>query len=133
MNLNLNKVILLGRIASEIIHNKLDKDNVAVFFVATNRKWKDRSGIRKEQATFHKVVCFGAIADTINKLGTKGEVVLVEGRIQHKDFPDENNRIMKKDIMIVCEKFQLGSENFKNNVNKEEEKEVEIDWSEFDL
>lgn len=141
MNLNLNKVTLLGRIVGDIIYQEGEsgRDNVAVVFLATNRKWKDRSGIKKEQATFHKVVFFGALASLVSKMGTKGEVLLVEGRIQHKDIFDENKKLIKKDVSIVVEKFQLGTEMFNRN-NGEEGKILktdkmigEIDWESINI
>jgi single-strand DNA-binding protein len=139
MNLNFNKAILLGRISGDIIHKEVVGNNVTVLFLATNRKWKDKNGIRKEQSTFHKVICFGAIADTMHNLAKRGEVLLVEGRIQHKDIYDDNNNLLKKDIVIVCEKFQLGSETFHTRdsiVEKtevKEKEEIDIDWDSFDI
>lgn len=129
MNLNFNKVVLLGRIASDITYkDEPNKDKVSVLFLATNRKWKDRDGIKKEQATFHKVLFFGAIADTIHELGSKGEIIMVEGRLQHKDIFDEKTNSYKKDVAIICERFQLGTENFK----EEEVIAKKIDISKLD-
>ncbi len=132
MNLNINKVILLGRIASEITYkDELGKDKVSIIFLATNRKWKDRDGIKKEQATFHKVLFFGQIAEVIKDLGTKGEVLLVEGRIQHKDIFDEKTNSYSRDVAVIAEKFQLGTETYKKDDIKDEklkvDKEIKID------
>ena len=113
MNLNFNKVILLGRIASEIIYDE-PNDRVSSLILVTNRRWKDRNGNKKEQATFHSVVFFGEIAGLIRDIGKKGEVLLVEGRLQHKEILDKNGE-KKKDVSIVCEKFQLGSEKFEKD------------------
>ena len=137
MNLNFNKVVLLGRIVGDIIYKEGEngRDSVAVVFLATNRKWKDRSGIKKEQATFHKVVFFGTLASLISQMGTKGEVLLVEGRIQHKDMFDDNRKLIKKDVSVVAEKFQLGTETFDRDKVEEIKgsKIDEIDWDSLDI
>jgi len=141
MNLNLNKVTLLGRIVGDIIYKEGEKgkNNIAVVFLATNRKWKDKNGIKKEQATFHKVVFFGTIANIISQIGTTGEILLVEGRLQHKDIFDENKKLIRKDVSIVAEKFQLGTEMFdkdkpeESKMLKEESKILKIDWDDIDI
>lgn len=127
----LNRVILLGNVATDIIYSA-SGGGVATLFLATNRKWKDRAGIKKEQSTFHKVIFFGEMAGLIKDMSKKGEQILVEGRLQHKEYIDVNGE-KRKDIAIVCEKFVLGSEKFEKDKIEINEDLINKQLEEWDI
>jgi len=59
---------------------------VCSFSLATSRFYKDDQGQRQEQTDFHEVVAFGGQADTIAKYCHKGDLLLVEGRLQTRSW-----------------------------------------------
>lgn len=67
---------------------------VASFGVATNRRWKDAAGEKKEEAEFHEIVAWGKLAEICNQILSKGRKVYVEGRIHSRSWeaPDGTKR-----------------------------------------
>jgi single-strand DNA-binding protein len=54
--------------------------------VATNRRWKDKSGQKQEDVEFHRVTFFGAIAKVCGDYLKKGSQVYIEGRIKTNKY-----------------------------------------------
>lgn len=81
---------------------------VASFSVATNRVWKDQSGMKKEDVQFHNVVVFGKQADIIAKYAKKGTLLLVEGRMQTRSWDDKQSGEKKYRTEIVADRVQFG-------------------------
>ncbi len=82
--------------------------SVSNFGIATNRYWNNRdSGEKQKQTEFHNVVAFGNLADICNQYLSKGQMVLIEGRIQTRSWEDkENNKRSKTEI--IAENMQMG-------------------------
>ncbi len=65
---------------------------VTNFRVATNRRWTDAEGNRKEETTWFRVVAWRGLAETCNQFLTKGQLVLVDGRMQQRSWEDQEGR-----------------------------------------
>ena len=84
-----NKVILMGNLARDPeIRYTVDKRAWARFTVAVGKQWKDRNGELRDSADFIPVVVWGPQAKNCEKYLTKGKGVLVEGRIQTRNYED---------------------------------------------
>lgn len=81
---------------------------VCSFSVATNRVWKDKEGNKKEQADFHNIVVFGRQAENCGQYLKKGQSVLVEGRIQTRNWDDKTSGEKKYRTEIVADRVQFG-------------------------
>ncbi len=106
--MNFNKVVLLGRIASDIeMRSTTTGQSVCTFRLATNRVWKDKSGERKEDSQFHNIVLWGKQAENASQFLGKGSLVLIEGRLQNRSWEDKtgNKRYITE---IIGENFQMG-------------------------
>lgn len=106
--MNLNKVFLLGRVASEIELKRTPAgQSVCTFSLATNRIYKDASGQKKEESQFHRIVLWAKQAEIASQFLTKGSLVLIEGRIQTRNWEgtDGSKRFTTE---IVGEAMQLG-------------------------
>ncbi|MFN3306789.1 MAG: single-stranded DNA-binding protein [Candidatus Kapaibacteriota bacterium] len=87
MPFSMNKVIIIGRLGSDPEFRTLPQGlNICRFRVATNERYKDRSGEWKEETEWHTVVAFGPLAETANKLLKKGHRVCVEGRNKTRSY-----------------------------------------------
>lgn len=108
-NMNLNKVFLVGRLTDNPEQRTMPNGrSVSAFRIATNRIWTDQdSGEKQEQAEFHNVVAFGKLADTCNQYLTKGQLILVEGRIQTRSWEDTHGT-RKYRTEIIAENIQMG-------------------------
>lgn len=106
--MNLNKVILVGRVASDPeTRSTPSGQQVCSFRVATNRVWRDSNGQRQESTEFHNIVLWGRLAEIASQFLSKGSLVLIEGRIQTRNWQDAagNQRYRTE---IIGERMQLG-------------------------
>ncbi len=85
------------------------------FSVATNRRWRDSSGQDQERTTWFRVTAWGRLAETLDGLTqrgflTRGKQVLVEGRIELREYndPQSNERRSSLDV-TATELVLLGS------------------------
>ncbi|TSC81644.1 MAG: single-strand DNA-binding protein [Parcubacteria group bacterium Gr01-1014_20] len=106
--MNLNKVILAGRLTAEPqLRTTPSGQSVASFSVATNRVWNDKNGARQEEVEFHNVVVWGKQAEIASQFMAKGALVLIEGRLRTRSWNDKQGS-QRKTTEIICERFQLG-------------------------
>ncbi|MEK9182450.1 MAG: single-stranded DNA-binding protein [Patescibacteria group bacterium] len=105
----LNKVILIGNLTRDPELRSLPSGiKVCSFSIATNRVWKDKSGVRQESADYHNVVVFGRQAETVAQYMKKGSSILVEGRIQTRSWDDKTSGEKKYRTEIVADRTQFG-------------------------
>lgn len=106
--MNLNKVFLIGRLTADPqLRSTKGGQQVAVFSVATNRVWNDKNNQKQEQVEFHNVVVWGRQAEIASKFLLKGQMVMVEGRIQSRDYEDKAGA-KRRVTEIVAERIQFG-------------------------
>ncbi len=106
--MNLNKVFLIGRLTGDPqLRSTKGGQQVAVFSIATNRVWNDKNNQKQEQVEYHNVVVWGRQAEVAARFLLKGQVVLVEGRIQSRDYEDKAG-VKRKVTEIVAERVQFG-------------------------
>jgi single-strand DNA-binding protein len=105
----LNKVILIGNLTRDPELRSLPSGvKVCSFSLATNRVWKDKSGVRQEAADYHNVVVFGRQAETVAQYMKKGSSILVEGRMQTRSWEDKNSGEKKYRTEVIADRTQFG-------------------------
>lgn len=138
--MNLNKVILIGRVAAdpELLSTQSGK-KVCKFPLATSRIWKGANGEKKEETNFHNIILWERLAEIANNYAPKGSLLMIEGRIQNRSWEDKEGK-KRYTTEIIAENIQLGpksnSTNTENKPKKEEKKEEElpvIDKDEIDI
>jgi len=106
--MNLNKVFILGRLTGDPqLRATSTGTPVGTFSVATNRVWKDKSGMKQEEAEYHNVVAWGRQAEIANQFLRKGSMVLIEGRLRTRTWQDKQGQ-NRKTTEIISERLQLG-------------------------
>lgn len=92
MAIDLNRVMILGRCASDLEVKKIESTGSSVvnFTVATNRKYKNKDGNLLEEAEYHRCVAYGNSADVLGKYLIKGKRVYVEWRLKTRKRQDSN-------------------------------------------
>lgn len=106
--MNLNKVILVGRLTQDPqLRSTPSGSPVCSFGLATNRIWVDRSSGEKKQTTeYHNIVLWRRLAEIASQYLKKGSLVLIEGRLQTRSWDDPSgNRKFRTEI--VAERMQL--------------------------
>lgn len=88
----MNKVILLGRLTKDVELRYTQTSNTAVssFSLAVNRKFTKQG--EEQQADFFNIVAWNKLAETSSKYLKKGSPVLVTGRLQNRNWEDEQGQ-----------------------------------------
>lgn len=109
MALSLNKVFVLGRLTRDPESRTTPNgQKVASMSIATNRVFKGKDGSKQEQVEFHNVVMWGRLAEIASQYLTKGQEVMIEGRIQTRSW-DGQDGVKKYRTEIIAENMQMGS------------------------
>ena len=88
----MNKAILVGRLTKdpELKMTENTKREVCQFTIAVNRPYTNDDGERK--ADFINCVVWDKLAENLSKYQKKGNQVAVEGRIQTRNYDDQNGQ-----------------------------------------
>lgn len=104
----INKAIIVGRLGRDP-EVRYTPSGVAVanFSVATSEEWKDKdSGEKKERTEWHRIVAFGKLGEICGEYLSKGKQVYIEGRIQTRDWEDQNG-VKRYTTEIVASQMQM--------------------------
>jgi single-strand DNA-binding protein len=75
--------------------------------MAINRKWKDRnSGEMRDETCFVDLRAYGRSAETINQYMSKGQPMLVEGRLQYQQWTGQDGGKRSRH-MVIIDNFQF--------------------------
>jgi single-strand DNA-binding protein len=87
---SLNKVMLLGYLGKdpEVRYTASGKA-MATFSLATSFGWRDQDGNDQERTEWHRVVAWGRLGEVCGEYLSKGKQVFIEGRIQSRDWEDQ--------------------------------------------
>ncbi len=116
--MNLNKVILIGRLTRDPETKTIPSGHmVCSFGLATNRVWTDRQTNQKqEKAEFHNIVLWRKLAEIASQYLRKGSLVLIEGRIQTRSWEDQTGN-RKYRTEIIAENIQLAPRSLSPNLS----------------
>jgi single-strand DNA-binding protein len=103
-----NKVLLIGNLGRDPeVRTTTSGQPVASFSLATNRRWKDREGGRREETEWHNIVCWGRLAEIAGQYLNKGRQIFVEGRIQTRSWDDQQSGEKRYKTEIIADNFQM--------------------------
>jgi single-strand DNA-binding protein len=105
---SINQVTLLGNLTKDIELRYTPNGSAVInFSMATNRSYKDKQTDEwKEVPEFHNVVFWGKPAEIIDQYCSKGDKILVQGRLQTRNWEDKSG-VKKYMTEIVGEDFIL--------------------------
>ena len=108
-NLNLNKVILAGRLTADVELRTVQNDvQVCSFTIAVNRSM---SKDQKQEADFIGCVAWRKTAEFISRYFHKGSSLCVVGSIQTRTWTDQNGQKRYSTEVIVDEAKFVDSRN----------------------
>ena len=108
MNLNLNKVFIIGRLTQDPeVRSTQSGQSVATIRMATNRVWTDKAGQKQEGTEFHTIVAWGRLGEIAGQYLKKGGLAMFEGRLQTRSWVDQSNN-KRYTTEIVAESLQMG-------------------------
>lgn len=87
MSNSMNKVFLLGNLGADPELKHFDDNAKLRIRLATSEKWRDRSnGELKERTDWHTLTLWGKRAEALAKFLHKGSRVMVEGRLETRNY-----------------------------------------------
>jgi len=109
MSRGYNRVILMGNLARDPdIRHTPNKQKVARITVAAGRQWRNKvTGELQSQTDFIPVVAWSNLADLCDRFLRKGKPVLVEGRIQVRDYEDTKTGSRKWVTEVIADNMVL--------------------------
>jgi single-strand DNA-binding protein len=107
-----NKVIIVGRLGADPEVKAVGQGStVTRLNVATSENWMGKDGQKQERTEWHRIVVWGKLAEICGKHLSKGRQVYVEGRLQTRQWEDQQGQ-KKYTTEIVANTVQfLGSAN----------------------
>jgi single-strand DNA-binding protein len=121
--MNLNKVILIGRLTRDPESRALPSgQSVTSFGLATSRFFTDKNGQKQQQTDFHNIVLFGKLADIASQYLNKGSLTLIEGRLRTRSWQDSSGN-QRSRTEIIAERLQLGPKSAGKSAPRETQKE----------
>ena len=99
---NLNKVSLIGRLGQDPeIRYTQSGSAVANVTIATNEYWTDKQGGKQERTEWHSLVLWGKQADLAQSYLKKGSQIYIEGKLQTRDWEDQQGQKHYKTEVVV--------------------------------
>lgn len=107
MSGSMNKVLLIGNLGKDPeLKMTPSGQPMARFSVATTETWKDKDGGKQSKTEWHNIVVWGKQAEIAEKFLRKGKQVLIEGRIQYREYQAQDGT-KKYATDIRCDNFQM--------------------------
>jgi single-strand DNA-binding protein len=114
-----NKAILIGHLGADPdLRSTAGGTTVANISVATTESFKDKDGSWEDKTEWHRVVAFGKSAEFLGNYATKGRKVYIEGRIQTKQWED-NEGVKRYTTEVIAREVQLLDKNPDGNQSGE--------------
>ena len=105
---DLNKVQMTGRLGADPEMRYTAQGNaVTTFRVASNRSWRTAEGESHEDTEWFRVVAWNKLAEICNQWLSKGSRVYVEGRMQTRQWQNQEGQtrylteVIANDIIIL--------------------------------
>ena len=105
-----NKVQLIGNLGNIPDVRITEKGKKwARFSVATHERYRNASGEKITETSWHNLVAWGKVAELAEKHLTKGSEIAVEGKLVHRNYVDSNGVKRYVTEVLVSELLMLGS------------------------
>ena len=102
----LNRIVLMGRLTRDPELRRTQSGTaVTSFSIACDRDFKSQSG--EKETDFIDVVAWRGTAEFVSKYFTKGRMAIVEGRLQIRDWTD-NNGGKRRSAEVVADNIYFG-------------------------
>ena len=107
---SVNKVILIGNLGKDPeVKFTPGGTAVAKFTLATNERYKDKSGEWQDRTEWHNIVFYGRQAEIAGEYLKKGRQIYVEGRLQTRKWQDKEGQDRYTTEIIADRMQMLGS------------------------
>ena len=106
----LNKAILIGNLGRDPeVRYTPSGVAMATFSIATSETWTNKEGEKETRTEWHRIVAFRKLAEICGEYLSKGKQVYIEGRIQTRDWEDQNGVKRYTTEILANQMLMLGS------------------------
>ncbi|WP_194776950.1 single-stranded DNA-binding protein [Pararhodonellum marinum] len=110
MNALRNRVQLIGRMGDNADVRKLESGKaLARFSMATNEVYYNSKGEKVEETTWHNVVAWGKLAETIEKYTHKGSEIAIQGKLVNRSYESKEGEKKYITEIHAAEVLLMGS------------------------
>ena len=100
ININ-NSVRLIGNVGADPEIKTLESGvKIASFSLATTDVYKDKSGEKKKDTEWHRIVAFGGVAGVIEGYVKKGKQIAVEGKLKTRSWEKDGKTNYITEVVI---------------------------------
>jgi len=118
---SVNKVILVGNVGKDPeVKYSPSGTPIAKFSLATNERFKDRSGEWQERVEWHNIVAWQRLAEIVGEFVTTGSKVYIEGKLQTSNWEDRQSGQTKYRTEIVARDLVLLGSRGNGTANSQE-------------
>lgn len=118
---DLNVVILSGNLGGKPEAVDLPSGTKkASFNLATNRVYNNGDGEMKKETSWHRIVCFGKLAERVIEHKDKGDRVEVQGNLNTRSYQKEGETRWVTEVKADRINFVYKAKNGENNAQKPE-------------
>src|SRR6266851_5773543 len=105
---SINKAILVGNVGKDPeIKYTPNGIPLAKFSLATNERFKDKSGEWQDRTEWHNVLAWQRLAEIVGEFVQKGSKLYIEGKLQSSTWEDRNSGEKKHRTEIVARDIVL--------------------------
>lgn len=123
----MNKTILLGRLVNdpEVRYTQTTNKMVVTFRLAVNRRMQ-------EGTDFFNIVAWSKTGEFISKYFKKGQQILINGRLQNRDYENKDNKKVYVTEIIAEEVYFADSKKNNEQVSEQVQNEFTPSFSMLD-
>ena len=99
--MNMNKIMITGRLTRNIEVYNSEKTTVGNFTLANDTGYGD-----KKKTNFFKCVCFGKTVEVMEKYTSQGSKIIICGELQEDNYTDKNGN-KRKDVKIIVNEVEF--------------------------
>lgn len=98
--MSLNKVMLIGNIATDIKAMDFNGNRCVSFRMAMNEKFTDKAGQLQEKVEYIGVTAWRKTAEIIEKFCAKGSQLFVEGKLQTREWEKDGEKRYATEVLV---------------------------------
>jgi single-strand DNA-binding protein len=111
MNALKNRVQLIGNLGKDPEVRAIDNGNkMARMTIATNETYQNAKGEKVTETQWHNVVAWGKTAEIVEKLFSKGNEVVIEGKLVNRSYTDKDGQkkyvteVVANELLLLTKK-----------------------------
>ena len=103
----MNQVTLIGNVGNVEVRDAGGVKVASVSLATTERAYTTKEGKQiPEETTWHKLIVWRGMADTIERYVKKGDKLFVQGRLRKRKYTDKNN-VEREEVAVDVEKMEM--------------------------